>query len=191
MAGIALVLAIGLVAVWTGGAANAAQPVTQSRYLPEGSSFPTPCPIQFQDVPADYTFYSVVRCLACRNILTGYPCGSSASEPCGDSGNPYFRPGAKITRGQIAKIVANAAGLDDPPGTRIFEDVAEGTPFFDYIQRLTNKGYISGYPCGGAGEPCQPGNRPYFRPNADVTRGQAAKIVANTFFPGCDTPARR
>jgi hypothetical protein len=35
------------------------------------------------------------------------------------------------------------------------------------------------------------GNRPYFRPNADVTRGQAAKIVANTFFPGCETPARK
>ena len=266
-AGIALALFIALVAVWTGGAANAAQPVTQSKYLPEGSTFPTPtpCPIQFQDVPADYTFYSVVRCLACRNILTGYPCGQMATEPCGESGDPYFRPGAKISRGQIAKIVANAAELDDPPGTRIFEDVAEGTPFYDYIQRLTNEGYISGYPCGtvasepcqpgsrpyfrpganatrgqlskivanaaeiedavsgqtyedvgtgspfylyierlsaldvmsgypcgtAAGEPCQPGNRPYFRPNADVTRGQAAKIVANTFYPGCETPARR
>ena len=25
----------------------------------------------------------------------------------------------------------------------------------------------------------------YFRPAAQVTRGQSAKIVSNTFFPGC------
>jgi hypothetical protein len=177
-AGITLVLAIALVAVWTGGAANAAQPVTQSKYLPEGSAFPTPCPIQFQDVAADSTFYPAIRCLACRNILSGYPCGS-LGEPCGASGNPYFRPGAKISRGQIAKIVANAADLDDPPGARIFEDVPEDSTFFEYIQRLTNEGYISGYPCGGADEPCKPGNRPYFRPGANATRGQLSKIVAN------------
>ncbi|HYP21187.1 MAG TPA: S-layer homology domain-containing protein [Chloroflexia bacterium] len=289
VAGITVAFTTVLLAIWTQGSVNAAQPTGNSSYLPEGTIFDpptntptrtptrtstpppataqptattTPCPIQFQDVPADYTFYSVVRCLACRDILGGYPCGAT-DEPCGESGDPYFRPSAKISRGQIAKIVANAAGLDDPPGTRIFEDVAEGSTFYDYIQRLTNKGYISGYPCGGTGEPCQPGNRPYFRPganatrgqlskivsnaaeiedavsgqtyedvapnspfylyierlsalnvmsgypcgglgepcqpgnrpyfrpNADVTRGQAAKIVANTFFPGCDTPARK
>ena len=35
---------------------------------------------------------------------------------------------------------------------------------------------ISGYACGGTGEPC-PGL--YFRPAATVTRGQTAKFVAN------------
>ena len=45
-------------------------------------------------------------------------------------------------------------------------------------------GVISGYPCGGAGEPC-PGT--YFRPNNNVTRGQTSKIVANTFYPGCQS----
>ena len=33
-------------------------------------------------------------------------------------------------------------------------------------------------------------NRYYFRPANNVTRGQSAKIVANTFFPGCQTPGR-
>lgn len=262
--GITLIFVIVLFVIWNQGSANASQPVSSLNYLPEGSTFPTPtpCPIQFQDVPANNTFYANVRCLACRNILSGYPCGNPG-EPCGASGDPYFRPGAQITRGQIAKIVSQSADLDDPAGTRIFEDVPEDSPFFLYIQRLTNKGYMSGYACGGAGEPCQagnrpyfrpgnnatrgqlskivanaaeiddpvagqtyedvppdspfyqfigrlsalnvmsgyacggvgepcqPGNRPYFRPNANVTRGQASKIVSNTFFPNCETPARK
>ena len=222
---------------------------------------PSECPIQFQDVPADYTFYPFVRCLACKGILGGYACGG-AGEPCGASGNPYFRPSVQISRGQIAKIVAQSANLSDAPGQRIFEDVPEDSPFFVYIQQLTNRGYMggypcgqvatetcigpanrpyfrpasnatrgqlskivanaaqietpansqtyedvpgdspfyqfierltslgvmSGYPCGAPGETCGPQNRPYFRPNANVTRGQAAKIVSNTFYPDCQTP---
>jgi hypothetical protein len=47
---------------------------------------------------------------------------------------------------------------------------------------------MSGYPCGGPGEPCDPQQRPYFRWGNPVTRGQASKIVANTFYPNCQTP---
>ena len=35
-----------------------------------------------------------------------------------------------------------------------------------------------------------PQNRPYFRWTANATRGQIAKIAAQTFYPGCQTPAR-
>ena len=49
---------------------------------------------------------------------------------------------------------------------------------------------MSGYPCGGLGEPCSPNNLPYFRPGNSASRGQTTKIVANTFFPNCDLPAR-
>lgn len=36
---------------------------------------------------------------------------------------------------------------------------------------------------------CSPILRRYpFRPNNDATRGQVSKIVANAFFPGCQTP---
>jgi hypothetical protein len=38
------------------------------------------------------------------------------------------------------------------------------------------------------GEPCDTEQRPYFRWGNPVTRGQASKIVANTFYPGCQTP---
>ncbi|HVG00105.1 MAG TPA: hypothetical protein VND68_09730 [Chloroflexia bacterium] len=49
---------------------------------------------------------------------------------------------------------------------------------------------MSGYPCGGPNEQCDDQDRPYFRPSNPVTRAQAAKIVANTFFPGCNTPSK-
>src|SRR5439155_797077 len=48
------------------------------------------------------------------------------------------------------------------------------------IGRLASRGYISGYACGGPGEPCvPPGNLPYFRPNNNATRGQISKIDSN------------
>jgi subtilisin family serine protease len=252
------------------------------------TSVPTACTIQFQDVPPSSevsSFYPFVRCLACRGVLGGYPCGGANSqtgqpEPCGATGNPYFRPNNNITRGQIAKIVANAAGLDEEVQGQTYADVqpsddpssfyvyierltahnvmggypcdttegTEGEPcdgqnrayfrpssyatraqlakivsnaagyvdnvegqtfadvpppaeendpssFYLYVERLAKRGVIGGYPCGGSaageGEECDEQNRPYFRPSSQVTRAQAAKIVANTFYPNCQTPARR
>jgi hypothetical protein len=102
---------------------------------------------------------------------------------------PYFRPNNNATRGQIAKIVSNSAGFADPPVGQTFEDVSIGSTFYNFIERLASRGVMSGYACGGAGEPCvPPGNRPYFRPNTNATRGQTAKIVANAFYQNCQTP---
>ena len=141
------------------------------------TSTPT-CPIQFTDVPSNHTFYAYVRCLACRDILSGYLCGREG-EPCDGENNPYFRPGYNITRGQIAKVVANAASLTEDPGEPIYADVPSGHPFYAWINRLTLRGYMSGYPCGGEGEPCNGLNQPYFRPFNNVTRGQLSKITSN------------
>ena len=120
----------------------------------------------FADVPPNHTFYPFIQCLACWNVLSGYADGT-------------FRPQNNITRGQLAKVVSNAAGFEEDPGPQIYEDVPMVNTFYASINRLSNRGYMSGYPCGGTGEPCGPGNRPYFRPQANVTRGQAAKIVSN------------
>ena len=69
--------------------------------------------------------------------------------------------------------MANSAGFNDAQPNRMFQDVPLGSTFQVFIGRLASRGYISGYPCGGAGEPCvPPGNLPYFRPNANATRGQ-------------------
>ena len=101
---------------------------------------------------------------------------------------PYFRSNSNATRGQISKIVSNAAGYADDPGVQKFEDVAAGTTFFDFVQHLGNRSTMGGYPCGGLGEPCGPANLPYFRPGINATRGQTAKIVSNSFSPDCQTP---
>jgi beta propeller repeat protein len=143
----------------------------------------------FEDVPSNNTFYDFIERMAARGIIGGYPCGG-AGEPC-TSGKPYFRPNANATRGQISKIVSEAADINDPVSGQTYEDVPSNSTFYVWIERLTARGAMSGYPCGGTGEPCGSGNRPYFRPNNNATRGQTSKIVANTFFPGCQTPALR
>jgi len=144
---------------------------------------------QYEDVPVGSTFFDFIWRLSDRGFINGYPCGG-AGEPCGPDNLPYFRPNANITRGQIAKIDANAAGYNETPGAQQYEDVAPGSTFYDFIWRLSDRGLVNGYPCGGAGEPCGPGNLPYFRPGANATRGQASKIVSSTFFPACAVPAR-
>ncbi|MEO5952398.1 MAG: S-layer homology domain-containing protein, partial [Chloroflexia bacterium] len=144
---------------------------------------------QYQDVPPGSTFYDYVYRLNVRGYINGYPCGGPG-EPCGVGNLPYFRPNASVTRGQLSKIVANGAGLTGPAGAQQYEDVLPGSTFYDYIWRLTNLGVMTGYPCGGPGEPCGNGNLPYFRPGANASRGQASKIVSNTFFPNCVTPFR-
>jgi hypothetical protein len=143
---------------------------------------PTACPIQFADVPSTgegSTFYSYVRCLACRQIVSGYPCGDPG-ETCNGSNQPYYRPSANVSRGQLSKIVANSAGLNDPvaQGQQQFADVEPGDPFYLYVERLAQTGAIAGYPCDTEGEGCDSENRPYFRPTNPATRGQISKIVS-------------
>lgn len=141
---------------------------------------PIACTIQFADVPPSNTFYTFVRCLACRNIIGGYPCGG-AGEPCNSNSDPYYRYNNPITRGQISKVVALSAGYSNPAGTHIYEDVPEASPFYLWIQQLSHAGVMGGYSCGTRpDEPCiAPDNRPYFRPNSNASRGQLSKIVSN------------
>ena len=154
------------------------------------AGFTEPVSVQtFEDVAIGSTFYEFVERLVARGVMSGYVCGG-VGEPCVPPDNlPYFRPNATATRGQLSKIVANAAGFNDPVSGQTFEDVTVGSTFHEFIERLVARSVMSGYACGGAGEPCvPPGNRPYFRPNNNVTRGQTSKIVGNAFFPNCVTP---
>jgi hypothetical protein len=145
----------------------------------------------FEDVPISSTFFDYIGRLASRGYIGGYQCGGPGEACIPPQNLPYFRPSSNATRGQISKIVANAAGFTEPVTGQTFEDVSPGSTFYDYVERLATRGVMSGYPCGGAGEPCvPPDNLSYFRPNRNATRGQTSKIVANTFFPDCNPPSR-
>ncbi len=146
----------------------------------------------YEDVPTTDTFYVWIGRLTSREVMSGYPCGTVPVEPCVAPGNrPYFRPNSNATRGQIAKIVSNAAGFEGTPLQQTFEDVLSSSTFYLWIERLASRGIMGGYPCGSSGEPCvAPDNRPYFRPNNNATRGQVSKIVSGAFYPNCETPVR-
>ena len=67
------------------------------------------------------------------------------------------------------------------------------SPFYEYIECAAMHEVISGYPCGGTNPDsgvAEPGPGSYFRLGSNVTRGQASKIVFNTFFPNCQTPVK-
>ncbi|HYP39311.1 MAG TPA: SBBP repeat-containing protein [Chloroflexia bacterium] len=146
----------------------------------------------FEDVQPESVFYPFIERLASRGIIGGYPCGE-ANEPCiAPDNRPYFRPNTDVTRAQTSKIVSIAARLAAPPlGSQTFEDVPPTYPFYEWIESMAVGGIIAGHPCGGEGEPCvAPLNRPYYRPASNVTRGQSAKIVANSFFPEGQPPGQ-
>ncbi len=131
----------------------------------------TPATPTFVDVPPGQPFYGDVETIAAHGVVSGYDCGGPG-EPCPGR---YFRPGANVTRGQLAKIVVGAAGWPPlTPPTPTFADVPAGAPFFGFVERAAAQGILSGYGCGAPGEPC-PGR--YFRPGAGSTRGQLAKIL--------------
>ena len=145
----------------------------------------------FTDVPIGSTFYTYTERLSIAGVMSGYPCGMTGV-PCDPQNRPYFRPNNNATRGQIAKIVSNAAGFNDDVSGQSFQDVLPTSTFYVYVERLllNRPDVMNGYPCGGPGEPCGPGNLPYFRPNNNATRGQTSKIVSNVFNPDCVVPAR-
>src|SRR5207248_89862 len=162
---------------------NTPVPSSTDTPQPGGTATPTLCPIEFTDVLPGSPFYVYIRCLACRQIVAGY----TTAPPC-VTGTPCFLPGNNVTRGQMAKFVANAANYQDPIPTnqQTFTDVAPGTSFWLYIERAYLHGVISGY---NTSPPCTTGV-PCFLPGNAVTRGQTSKFIANAFFPGCQTPQR-
>jgi hypothetical protein len=162
-------------------ASAGASPAQAGAQLP--GSPPATCELQFADVPPSDPYYPYVMCLACQGITTGYPCGEEG-EPCNENNDPYFRPANPVTRGQVSKIVALAAGFNEPVETWTFADVPPGSTFYEFVERMAARDVMSGYPCGGSGEPCDSENRPYFRPFVNTTRLQLAIIVLKAALSG-------
>ncbi|MDQ3707354.1 MAG: hypothetical protein M3437_19435 [Chloroflexota bacterium] len=64
-----------------------------------------------------------------------------------------------------------------PPNGQCFADVPPTNPFYVHANTLYHEDVVGGYACGGPGEPCDPYNRPYFRPGSGVTRQQMTKFI--------------
>ncbi|MGA7733758.1 MAG: S-layer homology domain-containing protein [Chloroflexia bacterium] len=127
----------------------------------------------FSDVPVGSTFYNYVETGYNMGLFSGYADGT-------------YRPNAWVTRGQLAKIVVNAAIIADPanwtlenPPTNTFQDVPVGSVFFRYIETAVMHNLVSGYPCGAppAGQCVPPDNKPYFLPGQNASRAQISKII--------------
>lgn len=124
----------------------------------------------FSDVPNSSTFYQYIETMYNAGVISGYTTGCS-------TGNPCFRPGNPVTRSQLTKMASIGFGFTEAVSGQPFQDIAVGSTYYEYIGRLYARNIIGGYACGGAGEPCGTGNKPYFRPNNNLTRGQLSKIV--------------
>ncbi|MFL5735038.1 MAG: kelch repeat-containing protein, partial [Chloroflexia bacterium] len=138
----------------------------------------------FNDVPASNAFYQYIETAAHNSIVSGYNCGGPG-EPCP---GVYFRPVALVTRGQLSKIIVVAAGWSlVNPASATFKDVERNSAFYTYIETAYCHQVLSGYDCGGPGEPC-PGK--FFRPGNNAIRGQISKMVYNAVsnLP-CPTPS--
>jgi hypothetical protein len=91
----------------------------------------------------------------------------------------------------LSKIVVTAARLTlENPTDPTFQDVLPNTAFYTYVETAAANGLVSGYSCGGPGEPCGTSNKPYFRQFNNATRGQIAKIVYNALTSGPPAGAR-
>ena len=92
--------------------------------------------------------------------------------------------------GAPAPLAAPAAPAITPtPHAGRFEDVPPSHPFAFFVECMGGRGIISGYQCGGLGEPCGAENKPYVRPGANVTRGQAAKPWSRSDCTICRMPS--
>jgi hypothetical protein len=105
----------------------------------------------FKDIkPGDYG-YEYAATLADEGIMTG--------------SNGYFKPWDTLTRGQMAKILAEAYGL-----SYIFDADFTDVPYehwaYDYVASLVSNHITTGYP-----------DKTY-RPNAKLTRAQFAAFMA-------------
>ncbi|HMA32864.1 MAG TPA: S-layer homology domain-containing protein [Chloroflexia bacterium] len=133
------------------------------------------CRTTYSDVTPGAYFYAPVQWFACSGMISGY-------------GDGTFRPYNNTTRGQLAKIVVlSEAWPINTAGGPHFADVPPSNPFYSFVETAYQHGIISGYRCGGPGEPCDAQNHPYFRWGNEVTRGQIAKIIVGAAGWAIDT----
>lgn len=111
----------------------------------------------FNDVTPSDPLFPYIEAAAAHGVIGGYADGS-------------FRPNNPVTRGQMAKMVTIAMGFPTliAPGAPHFTDTPPDSTFYSYIETLSALGIVGGYADNT------------FRPNNNNTRGQLAKVIANS-----------
>jgi len=129
-----------------------------------GIAFYTPGTPDFSDVPPSYFAYVYIETGFHNGVLSGFDQNSciahGVSFPC-------YLPNIAITRGQLTKLVVNAAHypLYTPTSGQTFSDVPASNVFFVSIETAHAHNVINGYPDGT------------FRPNNPIRRDEMAQIV--------------
>lgn len=103
----------------------------------------------YTDVNAGDWFNNAISTRSNAGIVTGYNDGT-------------FRPNQPITRGEMAKIIANFANLNK--GTKSFTDLS-GHWSKSYVELAAGNGWIAGYPDGS------------FRPDQKITRAETVTMI--------------
>ena len=110
----------------------------------------------FHDVPAGHRFFNEINYLYNFSVISGY-----------ENGN--FGPDDKVTRAAAAAMIGRALDLDGQQRATNFTDVKSSSFASGYIASAAERGIIMGYSDGT------------FRPNAVLTRGQMAILIARAF----------
>ncbi|HST06466.1 MAG TPA: S-layer homology domain-containing protein [Chloroflexia bacterium] len=108
--------------------------------------------------------------------------GKSATQATtGNSEAPGADPDKLATQNQagMGQTGTNDAPSVSCPSGQCFTDVNSSNTFYAFVNNIYLQGLVTGYPCDGVGEPCDSANRPYYRPAAQVSRGQMSKFIDN------------
>lgn len=115
----------------------------------------------FKDVDSSSPYYKAIVTLVNLGVVQGYE-------------DDTFRPNDTITRGQMAVMVAEAAGLT-AEGKSPFTDVQQNSPFADAVTALYEAGIAKGV------------TATEFGVDKNVTRGQLATFIVNALGLAQDT----
>nr|WP_239587127.1 S-layer homology domain-containing protein [Bacillus ectoiniformans] len=110
---------------------------------------------EFLDIKPTDHYYEAVKSLHARKIIKGYEDGT-------------FRPHEKLTRAQAAKIIALALKLETNVKDPGFKDVTNKSWEYPFIAAVKHAGIMEGY-----GD--------HFKPNAQLSRAQMAKVISLAF----------
>ena len=140
---------------------------------------PSACTIEFTDVPSGSTFYDFVRCMVCRGIINGYPCGRLASHASRRTTALTIAPTTTSPRPDCQDRL-QLRRLLRPRRRPVIRGRASRPHLLRLHRQARQPGRDVGLPLRRPRRAVRaPDNRPYFRPNANAARGQLSKIVSN------------